>query len=119
VRGSLVSANDKIFPPLRKLTAQIFRGRRQTPHLHSLSCARFTTLLVTHDVEEALFLANRVVVFSDRPVRIKADIVVDRPYPRHRGDAKLANYAGISWVCSGWMLRGSFAPRQTLQSSIL
>jgi sulfonate transport system ATP-binding protein len=50
----------------------------------------FTTLLVTHDVEEALFLANRVIVFSDRPARIKADIAVDRPYPRHRGDPRLA-----------------------------
>jgi NitT/TauT family transport system ATP-binding protein len=50
----------------------------------------FTTLLVTHDVEEALFLANRVIVFSDRPARIKADISVDRPYPRHRGDPRLA-----------------------------
>jgi NitT/TauT family transport system ATP-binding protein len=50
----------------------------------------FTALLVTHDVEEALFLANRVIVFSDRPAKIKADIVVDRPYPRHRGDAHLA-----------------------------
>ncbi|MET0707882.1 MAG: ABC transporter ATP-binding protein [Tardiphaga sp.] len=49
-----------------------------------------TTLLVTHDVEEALFLANRVIVFSDRPARIKADIAVDRPYPRHRGDPHLA-----------------------------
>ena len=50
----------------------------------------FTTLLVTHDVEEALFLANRVIVFSDRPARIRADIAVDRPYPRHRGDPALA-----------------------------
>jgi NitT/TauT family transport system ATP-binding protein len=51
----------------------------------------FTTLLVTHDAEEALFLANRVVVLSERPARIKADIVVDRPYPRHRGDPHLAD----------------------------
>jgi NitT/TauT family transport system ATP-binding protein len=50
----------------------------------------FTALLVTHDVEEAVFLANRVIVFSDRPARIKSDITVDRPYPRHRGDPKLA-----------------------------
>jgi NitT/TauT family transport system ATP-binding protein len=49
-----------------------------------------TTLLVTHDVEEAVYLANRVIVFSDRPARIKADIAVDRPYPRHRGDPVLA-----------------------------
>jgi NitT/TauT family transport system ATP-binding protein len=51
----------------------------------------FTTLLVTHDVEEALFLANRVLVFSDRPASLKADITVDRVYPRHRGDPYLAD----------------------------
>ena len=51
----------------------------------------FTTLLVTHDAEEALFLANRVVVLSDRPARIKAGIAVERPYPRHRGDPYLAD----------------------------
>jgi NitT/TauT family transport system ATP-binding protein len=50
----------------------------------------FTALLVTHDVEEALFLANRVIVFSDRPAKVTADIAVDRPYPRHRGDPHLA-----------------------------
>jgi NitT/TauT family transport system ATP-binding protein len=49
----------------------------------------FTTLMVTHDVEEAVFLANRVIVFSDRPARIKADITIDRSYPRHRGDPRL------------------------------
>ncbi|WP_061025430.1 ABC transporter ATP-binding protein [Bradyrhizobium sp. CCH5-F6] len=51
----------------------------------------FTTLLVTHDAEEALVLANRVIVFSDRPARVKADIRVDRPYPRHRGDPYLSD----------------------------
>jgi NitT/TauT family transport system ATP-binding protein len=51
----------------------------------------FTALLVTHDVEEALFLANRVIVLSERPARIKADIAVQRPYPRHRGDPYLAD----------------------------
>jgi NitT/TauT family transport system ATP-binding protein len=56
----------------------------------SLQRTGFTALLVTHDVEEAVFLANRVIVFSDRPARIKADIAVNRPYPRHRGDPKLA-----------------------------
>jgi len=50
----------------------------------------FTALLVTHDVEEALFMANRVIVLSDRPARIKAEVPVDLAYPRHRGDPRLA-----------------------------
>ena len=48
-----------------------------------------TALLVTHDVEEALILAQRVVIFSQRPARIVAELVVDRPYPRHRDDPHL------------------------------
>jgi NitT/TauT family transport system ATP-binding protein len=51
----------------------------------------FTALLVTHDVEEALFMSNRVIVLSDRPAAIKADIPVDLPFPRHRGDPRLAD----------------------------
>jgi len=49
----------------------------------------FTTLMVTHDVEEALLMANRVIVFSDRPARIKASLPVSLPYPRHRDDPSL------------------------------
>ncbi|WP_413993043.1 ABC transporter ATP-binding protein [Labrys okinawensis] len=49
----------------------------------------FTALLVTHDVEEALLLASRIVVFSDRPARIKAEFTVDKSYPRHRDDRDL------------------------------
>jgi len=45
----------------------------------------FTAFLVTHDVEEALFLAERVLVLSERPARVVSDIAVDLPYPRHRG----------------------------------
>ena len=45
--------------------------------------ARKTVLFVTHDIDESIFMANRVVVFSARPGRIKADIPVDLPHPRH------------------------------------
>lgn len=52
--------------------------------------AGFSALLVTHDVEEALFMAQRVVVLSERPARIVAEIRNPLAYPRHRGDPLLA-----------------------------
>jgi len=45
--------------------------------------ARKTVLFVTHDIDEAIFMANRVAVFSARPGRIKSEIAVDFPHPRH------------------------------------
>jgi NitT/TauT family transport system ATP-binding protein len=46
-----------------------------------------TVLLVTHDVEEAILLADRVVLLSPRPGRVVETLAVDRPRPRRRDDA--------------------------------
>ena len=44
---------------------------------------RKTVLFVTHDIDEAIFMANRCAVFSARPGRIKNELQIDLPYPRH------------------------------------
>lgn len=74
--------------PLGKLDS-LTRLAMQTELFRLWKSQGFTAVMVTHDVEEALLLASRVIVFSPRPARILADIPVDWPEPRHREDPRL------------------------------
>ncbi|WP_433703484.1 ABC transporter ATP-binding protein [Prescottella equi] len=43
---------------------------------------RWTVLMITHDVREAVFLSDRVIVLSARPATVRREVVVDLPRPR-------------------------------------
>ena len=49
---------------------------------------RHTVLLITHDVEEAIYLADRILVLSPRPTTIQTTFHVDLPHPRKLSDPK-------------------------------
>ena len=52
---------------------------------------RTTILFVTHSVDEAVFLANRIIIMSARPGSIRDTQQVTLPHPRRRGDAVYAS----------------------------
>ncbi|HXE46398.1 MAG TPA: ABC transporter ATP-binding protein [Conexibacter sp.] len=81
--GKPVLALDEPFAALDALTRQ----EMQSWLAHALIEEPRTVVLVTHDVEEAVVLADRVVVMSPRPGRAIAELDVELPRPRARTDA--------------------------------
>jgi NitT/TauT family transport system ATP-binding protein/sulfonate transport system ATP-binding protein len=59
------------------------RGLMQELLLGIWEAEKKTVLFVTHDIEESIFMAGRVVVMGARPGRIKAEVAVELPHPRH------------------------------------
>lgn len=53
-------------------------------------------LLVTHDVDEALYLSDRVLVMGNRPSNIRQELRVELAHPRDRRDAVLASLKALS-----------------------
>jgi sulfonate transport system ATP-binding protein len=80
VASSRILMLDEPFAALDALTRH-----QMEDELHRIGAARrVTTILVTHDVEEAIYLSDRVVVMTPRPGTIKAvvDVALERPRDR-------------------------------------
>jgi NitT/TauT family transport system ATP-binding protein len=72
----------------------IVRARLYLELQEILIRTRKTILFVTHDAREAACLGDRVMVFTGRPGRIKAEVRVSLPRPREIANPKLADFAG-------------------------
>jgi NitT/TauT family transport system ATP-binding protein len=67
-----------------------------------------TILLVTHDIAEAVLLADRVLVLSERPGRLVADLAIDLPRPRQIAHLATPRFAELVLAVRHWI--GESAP---------
>lgn len=81
---------DEPFSALDILTSDNLRSdlldlwQNQLTKIKSIIC-------VTHDIEEAVLMANRIIIFSNDPGKIQTDITVDLPYPRNPKSLQFQN----------------------------
>jgi len=74
-----------------------------------------TVMMITHDIDEAVFLSDRVLVMSQQQGQIKADIRIDLVHPRDRRSVQYRNY--ISEVTD--ILQGSNQERRNEEKPLL
>jgi NitT/TauT family transport system ATP-binding protein len=85
--------------PFSALDAQT-RERMQTELLRILAETGTTCVFVTHDIVEAVYLADEVVVFGGKPGRVAAILPIDLPWPRDpelKNSQKLRDYSSQIW----------------------
>lgn len=62
----------------------ITRARMQSWLLEVVDRVKASVLFVTHDIEEAIYLSDRIYVLTERPARIKEEVAIHLPRPRDR-----------------------------------
>ncbi|HHT63135.1 MAG: ABC transporter ATP-binding protein [Bacillota bacterium] len=73
----------------------ITRSKMHCWLLGILENLKTSILFITHDIEEAVFLSDRIYVLSNRPARIKEEIIIDLPKPRERKIVTTENFNRI------------------------
>lgn len=79
--------------PLGALDA-FTRMRMQDEVLHLWQARRTTMLLVTHDIDEAIYMSDRIVIMTPRPGRIERTIIIDLERPRQRNNPDFLSLRG-------------------------
>src|SRR6266704_3526663 len=85
--------------PFAALDAQT-REMMQLELLRIWNRSRKTALFITHDIKEAIYLADRVIVFTKRPGRVKDSLEIEIPRPRElrvKRDSKFLGYEDRIW----------------------
>jgi NitT/TauT family transport system ATP-binding protein len=70
------------------------RARMQSELCNVLGGHDIATLLITHDVDEALLLSDEIIVLSPRPAAVIARVAVDVPHPRAGFDERILQLRG-------------------------
>jgi NitT/TauT family transport system ATP-binding protein len=83
--GPRIILMDEPFAAVDALT----RERLQEDLLELLQSSGITIVLVTHDVEEAVYLSDEILVFSPSPGTVRNHLTIDIPRPRRRSDPEL------------------------------
>ncbi|MBN3752391.1 ABC transporter ATP-binding protein [Paraburkholderia sp. Tr-20389] len=98
---------DEPFGALDALT----RGRLQNELQRIWQHERITMILVTHDVDEAIYLGDRVVTMAPRPGRVKRIAQIDLPRPRERSDTRFVQLR--EQILADFTERPASAPNDT------
>ena len=94
--GPQVLLMDEPFASLDAQTREIMQGEL----LRIWREARKTVVFVTHQIDEAVYLSDRVLVFTVRPGRLKEEVVIDLPRPRElaiKRTPEFVHYADRIW----------------------
>lgn len=86
IAGPKILFMDEPFGALDFITR--LQMREEMVNVHTMF--DMTILFITHDIDEALQLGDQVIILSDRPARIKADVKLDFPHPRDLSQGKIA-----------------------------
>jgi NitT/TauT family transport system ATP-binding protein len=87
--------------PFSSLDAQT-REIMQTELMRIWEAGRKTVLFVTHQIDEAVFLADRVLVFARRPGRLRESVAIELPRPRPLAIKRAAEF--VRYVDHIWRL---------------